>query len=74
MANPTSAVNINMGTLVGSYESVAKMLDEVATVPGVGGVLLTFDDFVAGVENFGTHIQPLMTCRSHIQVGEEGKE
>ncbi len=28
MADPTSAVNINMGTLVGSYASVARMLDE----------------------------------------------
>ncbi len=33
MADPTSAVNINMGTLVGSYASVARMLDEVASVP-----------------------------------------
>ncbi len=47
-----------MGTLVGSYESVAKMLDEVAEVPGTAGVLLVFDDFVQGVENFGAKIQP----------------
>ena len=33
MADPTSAVNINMGTLVGSYANVARMLDEIATVP-----------------------------------------
>lgn len=66
MADPVSAVNINMGTLVGSYENVAKMLDEVPTVPGTGGVLLTFDDFVKGVEDFGTRIQPLMKCRQHI--------
>ena len=43
MADPTSAVNINMGTLVGSYASVARMLDEVAAVPGTDGVLRTFD-------------------------------
>jgi pyrimidine oxygenase len=30
LAAPEGAVNINMGTLVGSYESVAKMLDEMA--------------------------------------------
>ena len=52
-----------MGTLVGSYESVARMLDEVAAVPGTAGVLLVFDDFVQGVEDFGTKIQPLMTSR-----------
>jgi len=56
-------VNINMGTLVGSYESVARMLDEMAEVPNTGGVLLTFDDFLQGVENFGTRIQPLMQSR-----------
>jgi len=64
MADPTSAVNINMGTLVGSYASVARMLDEVAEVEGTEGVLLTFDDFVAGVQAFGERIQPLMRCRA----------
>jgi pyrimidine oxygenase len=63
MADPTSAVNINMGTLVGSYANVARMLDEMATVPGTEGVLLTFDDFVEGVKAFGERIQPLMKSR-----------
>ncbi|WP_174274364.1 pyrimidine utilization protein A [Sphingomonas bacterium] len=63
LAAPEGAVNINMGTLVGSYASVARMLDEMAEVPNTGGVLLTFDDFVEGVENFGTRIQPLMNSR-----------
>jgi pyrimidine oxygenase len=39
------------------------MLDEMAEVPNTGGVLLTFDDFLEGVENFGTRIQPLMKSR-----------
>jgi pyrimidine oxygenase len=38
----------------------------VASVPGAEGVLLTFDDFLAGIETFGERIQPLMTCRSHL--------
>jgi len=63
LAAPEGAVNINMGTLVGSYASVARMLDEMAQVPNTGGVLLTFDDFVQGVEDFGTRIQPLMKSR-----------
>jgi pyrimidine oxygenase len=63
LAAPEGAVNINMGTLVGSYASVARMLDEMAEVPNTGGVLLTFDDFVEGIEQFGTRIQPLMKCR-----------
>jgi pyrimidine oxygenase len=66
LADKESAVNLNMGTLVGSYENVARMLDEMATVPGTGGVLLTFDDFLEGVENFGTRIQPLMKSRAGI--------
>jgi len=67
VTNPVSAVNFNMGTLVGSYASVAAMLDEMATVPGTAGALLTFDDFVRGIEDFGTRIQPLMQSRKHIQ-------
>ncbi|WP_426139916.1 pyrimidine utilization protein A [Pseudomonas sp. DWP3-1-2] len=71
MADPTSAVNINMGTLVGSWASVARMLDEVATVPGTQGVMLTFDDFVKGIDDFGQKIQPLMTSREHINPLQE---
>jgi pyrimidine oxygenase len=29
-------------------------------------VLLTFDDFVKGIEDFGARIQPLMKSRQHI--------
>ncbi|MBC2666133.1 pyrimidine utilization protein A [Novosphingobium flavum] len=68
LAASESAVNINMGTLVGSYAKVAAMLDEIAEVPGTGGVLLTFDDFVEGIEAFGTRIQPLMTSRKDVAV------
>jgi pyrimidine oxygenase len=66
LAAPEGAVNINMGTLVGSYESVARMLDEMAAVPNTGGVLLTFDDFLEGVEAFGQRIQPLMKSREGV--------
>jgi pyrimidine oxygenase len=71
MADPVSAVNINMGTLVGSYETVARLLDEVATVEGCDGVLLTFDDFIKGTEDFGARIQPLMKSRQHVLDGME---
>jgi pyrimidine oxygenase len=71
LADPTSAVNLNMGTLVGSYANVARMLDEIDTVPGAEGVLLTFDDFVQGVEAFGTRIQPLMASRRHLAMIQE---
>ena len=53
-----------MGTLVGSYDKHrARCSTRWPTVPNTGGVLLTFDDFIEGVENFGTRIQPLMKCR-----------
>ncbi|GAB3289668.1 pyrimidine utilization protein A [Parasphingorhabdus pacifica] len=60
---PEGAVNLNMGTLVGSYETVARMLDQVADIVGTNGIMLVFDDFLAGIENFGTRIQPLMESR-----------
>nr|WP_296776206.1 pyrimidine utilization protein A [Rhodococcus sp. (in: high G+C Gram-positive bacteria)] len=61
---PEGAINFNMGTLVGSYATIAKMLDDVAAIEGSKGIMLVFDDFVQGIENFGTRIQPLMECRS----------
>ena len=64
IALPEGAINFNMGTLVGSYASIARMLDEVDTVPGVKGVMLTFDDFIAGMDIFGTKVQPLMKTRA----------
>ena len=60
---PEGAVNFNMGTLVGSYEQVAKMLDEVAELPGTKGIMLTFDDFLGGLDKFGEKVQPLMKSR-----------
>jgi pyrimidine oxygenase len=54
----------NQGVLCGSYATVAGMLDQIAEIPGVRGVMMTFDDFVIGMEQFGTRIQPLMKCRA----------
>ena len=50
--------------LIGSHAPVTSMLDELASVPGVQGVMLTFDDFISGMEQFGTRIQPLMRSRA----------
>jgi len=63
-----SPINFNMGTIVGSYASCARMLDEVAAMPGVKGIMLTFDDFLRGMDEFGERIQPLMACRSHVRM------
>ena len=59
-------VPTRFGRLIGSYASVARMLDEMAAIPGVAGVMLTFDDFLIGMEQFGHRIQPLMASRARI--------
>ncbi len=64
----TDQLPTNQGVLVGSYATVAKMLDELSTVPGVRGAMMTFDDFVIGMEQFGTRIMPLMRCRDSLRV------
>jgi pyrimidine oxygenase len=64
ISRPEGAVNLNMGTFIGSYESVARMLDQAAEVPGTKGLLLTFDDFLIGIEQFGHRILPLMRTRA----------
>jgi hypothetical protein len=57
-----------MGTIVGSYATVASLLYELETIEGMAGVMLTFDDFVLGMKAFGEHIQLLMKSRRHVQV------
>ena len=66
LTDPTGAMNLNMGTFIGSSASVAQMLDELAAVRGVKGVLLTFDDFRGGLDRFGQEIQPRMRCRAEM--------
>ncbi len=61
--DPAAMVNLNIGLLLGSHATVAQLLDEVAEIPGMAGVLLTFDEFITGTEIFGERIQPLMKCR-----------
>jgi len=55
------------GILVGSYATVARMLDQMSEIPGVEGVMLIFDEFVTGMEKFGTRVMPLMRCRDKVR-------
>ncbi len=57
---------VSGGVLVGSHASIARMLDELGRIPGVSGAMLSFDEYVSGIERFGQHIQPLMTTRTHV--------
>lgn len=63
MQREDGTVNMNIGALIGSYESVAKMLDEASEVPGTKGIMLIFDDYIAGMDAFADRVQPLMECR-----------
>ncbi|WP_198374264.1 pyrimidine utilization protein A [Neoroseomonas rubea] len=56
-------VPTNMLRLIGSYETIARQMDELSAIPGLAGVMLTFDDYLVGMEQFGTRIMPLMTSR-----------
>lgn len=58
-------VNLNGGVLIGSYEKIASLLDEIADLDGVKGVMLQFDEFVSGVDLFGKYVQPKMKSRAH---------
>jgi pyrimidine oxygenase len=62
----TASMNLSVGVLVGSYAEVASMLDEMAAVRGVTGVMLVFDNFHRGLVQYASEIQPLMTSRSPI--------
>ncbi|RDW76175.1 putative pyrimidine monooxygenase RutA-2 [Coleophoma crateriformis] len=55
-------INNDMNTMIGSYERVAGLLDELANEP-IKGIMLIFDDFMKGIEVFGTKVQPLMKTR-----------
>ena len=61
--------NIKLASVASQIDGVSAraMLDELAAVPGVRGVMLTFDDFVIGMEQFGTRILPLMQCRADVR-------
>ncbi|HUY20186.1 MAG TPA: LLM class flavin-dependent oxidoreductase [Candidatus Binataceae bacterium] len=66
MARPVELGNIVfMGTpvILGSYESCAQQIDELARDTGVDGLLLSFPDFVGGIRNFGEKIMPILACR-----------
>jgi pyrimidine oxygenase len=54
--------------LAGSPETVARRLEEIGQIEGVAGIMLIFDDFVAGMERFGRDVMPLVTNESTVAV------
>jgi pyrimidine oxygenase len=53
----------NIEVIAGSPVTVAARVDEIAEVEGTAGIMCIFDDFVVGVERFGTEVMPLLACR-----------
>ena len=64
LKDPSQAKSNGGPKLIGSYENVARMLDVLAEQPGIDGIMLIFDDFITGIEQFGQYIQPLMKSRN----------
>lgn len=60
-SGPTSPFYGGGVPLAGSPQTVARKLDELAAVDGTSGVMLTFDDFIEGVERFGAEVMPLLS-------------
>ncbi|MEN9262022.1 MAG: hypothetical protein Q6L60_13765, partial [Thermostichus sp. HHBFW_bins_43] len=54
-------------TIIGSYKTVAKELDRIASQTSIDGILFTFPDFVADVQRFGERVMPLVNCRQILQ-------
>jgi len=63
--NPSLSPTASM-KLIGSYRTIAQHLDRMAEIPGMVGVMLSFDDFRGGIDQFGEYIQPLMRSREGI--------
>ncbi len=58
-----NAFALNIGKVVGSHATVAKRLNELASIEGLKGVMCIFDDFVVGTEDFGRNVMPLLQGR-----------
>jgi alkanesulfonate monooxygenase SsuD/methylene tetrahydromethanopterin reductase-like flavin-dependent oxidoreductase (luciferase family) len=63
IAEMQNAFALNIDKLVGCHAAVARQLDELASIEGLKGVMCIFDDFVAGTEDFGRHVMPLVRSR-----------
>ena len=63
MTQMQNAFALNIGKVIDSHATVARQLDEVASIEGLKSVMCVFDDFVAGAEDFGRHVMPLLHCR-----------
>jgi pyrimidine oxygenase len=60
-----SAVGATTGApIVGSAATVAARLNEILAVPGTGGLMMIFDDYVEGLDRFGRDVVPWLDWES----------
>lgn len=60
----SNAISMGMGALIGSYSQVAQMLDELATVDCVSGVMVALADWHNDVDKFCKYVVPAMKSRA----------
>ena len=60
----SNTVSMGMGALIGSYSEVAQMLDELATVDCVSGVMVALADWHSDVDKFCKYVEPTMKSRA----------
>jgi pyrimidine oxygenase len=51
---------IGITPIIASYAQCAAILDRIGAVPGTKGIMLIFPECVAGLQEFGEHVLPLM--------------
>jgi pyrimidine oxygenase len=51
---------IGITPIIGSYAQCAAMLDRIGAVPGTKGIMLIFPECLAGLQDFGERVLPLM--------------
>ena len=51
---------IGITPIIGSYAQCAATLDHIASVPGTKGIMLIFAEYLAGLQEFGERVLPLM--------------
>jgi pyrimidine oxygenase len=55
-----SIAYIGITPIIGSYAQCAAALDHIASVPGTKGIMLIFAEYLAGLQEFGERVLPLM--------------
>ena len=55
-----SIAYIGITPIIGSYAQCAATLDHIASVPGTKGIMLIFAEYLAGLQEFGERVLPLM--------------